>query len=172
MKVAINCGHTKSGAGYGAVSGKYKESDIVRAVGKELIRVLRSKGHTVHDCTVDSASSQNAYLKESVRLSNSKDVDLFISLHCNASASHSANGVEVYTYKGKKLDQAVHVCYELSLKGFRNRGIKDGSNLYVVKNTKATAMLVELFFLDNVTDQKLYSNVGYKTIARAIANAI
>lgn len=172
MEIGVNCGHTETGAGYGAVSGKFKESDITRAVGKELIRVLRSKGHTVHDCTVDKASSQNAYLKESVRLGNVKDLDLFISLHCNASASHSANGVEVYTYKGRKLDQAVHVCYELSLKGFRNRGIKDGSSLYVVKNTKAPAMLIELFFLDNVTDQALYSKIGYKTLARAIANAL
>lgn len=172
MRISINAGHTKSGAGYGAVSGKFKESDIVRAVGKELIKVLKSKGHTVYDSTVDSASTQNAYLKGVVSKANSQDIDLFISLHCNASGSHSANGVEVYTYKGKKLDQAVHVCYELSLKGFRNRGIKDGSNLYVVKNTKAPAMLIELFFLDNVTDQTLYSKVGYRTMARAIANAI
>lgn len=172
MRISINCGHTKVGAGYGAVSGKYRESDIVRAVGKELIRVLKSKGHTVYDSTVDTATSQNAYLKSVVSKANSQDIDLFISLHCNASSSHSANGVEVYTYKGKKLDQAVHVCYELSLKGFRNRGIKDGSNLYVVKGTKAPAMLVELFFLDNKTDQVLYNKIGYKTIARAIANAI
>lgn len=172
MRISVNCGHTKTGAGYGAVSGKFKESDIVRAVGKELIRVLKSKGHTVYDSTVDSASTQNAYLKGVVSKANSQDIDLFISLHCNASGSHSANGVEVYTYKGRKLDEAVHVCYELSLKGFRNRGIKDGSNLYVVKSTKAPAMLVELFFLDNVTDQTLYGKIGYKTIARAIANAI
>ena len=172
MKISINCGHTMTGAGYGAVSGKFKESNITRAVGKELIRLLKAKGHTVYDSTVDKASTQNAYLKETVRLVNSKDIDLFISLHCNASGSHSANGVEVYTYKGKKLDQAVHVCYELSLKGFRNRGIKDGSNLYVVKNTKAPAMLIELFFLDNVTDQNLYNKIGYKTMARAIVNAI
>lgn len=172
MKISINCGHTMTGAGYGAVSGKFKESNITRAVGKELIRLLKAKGHTVYDSTVDKASTQNAYLKETVRLANSKDIDLFISLHCNASGSHSANGVEVYTYKGKKLDKAVHVCYELSLKGFKNRGIKDGSNLYVVKNTKASAMLIELFFLDNVTDQNLYNKIGYKTMARAIVNAI
>lgn len=172
MRISINAGHTKSGAGYGAVSGKFKESAIVRAVGQELIRVLKSKGHTVYDSTVDSASSQNAYLKGVVSKANAQDIDLFISLHCNASASHSANGVEVYTYKGKKLDQAVHICYELSVKGFRNRGIKDGSSLYVVKNTKAPAMLIELFFLDNVTDQALYNKIGYRTIARAIANAI
>lgn len=172
MLISVNMGHTTTGAGYGAVSGKYKESTITRQVGKEVIRLLKAKGHTVYDSTVDTASSQNAYLKRTVELANSKNIDLFISLHCNASASHSANGVEVYTYKGKKLDKAVHVCYELSVKGFRNRGIKDGSDLYVVKKTKAPAMLIELFFLDNPTDQNLYSKLGYGGIARAIVNAI
>lgn len=171
MKVSINCGHTKSGAGYGAVSGKYKESEIVRLVGKELIRLLKAKGYTVNDSTVDSAESQNAYLKETVRKANNSGADLFISLHCNASSNHTGNGMEVFTYKGRKLDKAVHICYELSKLGFKNRGIKDGSNLYVVKNTKAPAILVELFFLDNATDQSLYTKQGYRVIAKAIAEA-
>ena len=50
--------------------------------------------------------------------------------------------------------------------------IEDGSHLYVVKNTKAPAILVELFFLDNKTDQTLYNKVGYAAIAKAIADAI
>ena len=172
MKIAINCGHTLSGAGYGAVSGKYRESEITRLIGKEVSRLLKSKGHTVYDCTVDKASTQNEYLREVVVKERTKDADLFISLHLNASPLHTGNGVEVYTYKKRKLDQAVHMCYELSVKGFKNRGIKDGSHLYVVKNTKAPAILVELFFLDNKTDQTLYNKVGYAAIAKAIADAI
>lgn len=166
MNVVVNAGHTIKGAGYGAVSGNYKESEIVRKVKVELIKLLRAKGHTVHDCTVDLATTQNEYLKQSVNMANSKNADIFISLHCNAGGG---NGVEVFTWKGKKLDQAVHTCYELSRLGFRNRGIKDGSKLYVVKNTKAPAMLIELFFLDSKTDQSLYSKIGYKGIAKAIS---
>lgn len=172
MKISINCGHTKSGAGYGAVSGKYKESEIVRLVGKELIRLLKAKGHTVNDSTVDAAVSQNAYLSEVVRKVNIAEPDLFLSIHCNASANHTANGMEVFTYKGRKLDKAVHICYELSRLGFKNRGIKDGSNLYVIRNTTAPAILIELFFLDNATDQNLYTKQGYRVIAKAIAEAI
>ena len=56
--------------------------------------------------------------------------------------------------------------------GFRNRGIKDGRNLYVVKNTTAKAILVELFFLDNYRDRKLYLELGADKIAQAIADAI
>ena len=56
--------------------------------------------------------------------------------------------------------------------GFRNRGIKDGRSLYVVKNTTAKAILVELFFLDNYTDRKLYLDLGADKVAQAIADAI
>ena len=172
MRISVNCGHTQAGPGYGAVSGSFKESQITRAVGNELIRLLKAKGHTVHNSTVNYAMSQSAYLKRVVNMANEKDVDLFISLHCNASSGHTANGAEVHTYKGRKLDAAVKVCDALEGIGFRNRGIKDGSGLYVVKNTKAPALLVEMMFLDNKTDQELYRKLGCKKIARAIANAL
>ena len=172
MKVNINMGHTKYGAGCGAISGKYNESEIVRLVGTELIRLLKDKGHSVTNSTVDNAATQNAYLQEVVRKANNSGANLFISLHCNASSGHTGHGVEVYTYKNAKLDQAVHICYEISRLGFRNRGIKDGTNMYVVKNTTMPAILVEMFFLDNATDQSIYTKNGYRGIAKAIANAI
>ena len=172
MRISINAGHTVKGPGYGAVSGSFKESQITRAVGNELIRILKAEGHTVHNSTVNYASSQNAYLKRVVEMANGKDIDLFISLHCNASSKHTAHGVEVHTYKGRKLPQAVNICEELESIGFRNRGVKDGSGLYVVKHTDAPALLVEMFFLDNANDQKLYNQSGHATIARAIANAL
>ena len=56
--------------------------------------------------------------------------------------------------------------------GFRNRGIKDDRNLYVVKNTYAKAILIELFFLDNYTDRKLYLELGADKIATAISEAM
>ena len=166
MKIAINPGHTLKGAGYGAVSGKYRESEITRLVANELIIVLKKKGHTVYDATVDKAASQNAYLAESVKLA--KDADLFLSIHCNMGGG---NGIEAYTWKGSKVDKAVHLCYELSRLGFKNRGIKDGSNLYVIKHTKCQAVLLELFFMDNKADRALYDKLGSKSIAKAIAEA-
>lgn len=172
MRISINCGHTVKGPGYGAVSGGFKESQITRAVGNELIRLLKAKGHTVHNSTVNYASSQNAYLKRVVELANGKDLDLFVSLHCNASAKHTGNGVEVHTFKGRRLGPAVNICGALEDLGFRNRGIKNGSGLYVVKNTDAPALLVEMFFLDNGNDREIYRKVGCTGVARAIRDAI
>ena len=83
-----------------------------------------------------------------------------------------ANGCEVYTWKGQKVKQAVKICENLSKLGFKNRGVKDGSGLYVIKNTKCTAILIELCFVDNKADAELFKQVGYSNIAKALYSAI
>lgn len=171
MRISVNAGHTKSGAGSGAVYKGFNEGEIVREVAAALIEKLKNDGHTVSNSTVDSARTQRAYLKEVCRLANNSGADLFISLHCNASARHSGHGVECWTWKGNRVPQAVKMCENMAELGFRNRGIKDGRGFYVVKNTTARAVLVELFFLDNYTDRALYLEHGVEKIAAAIAAA-
>lgn len=171
MKISINAGHTKTGAGYGAVYKGFKESEITRAVANELIKQLKANGHTVYNSTIDYATHQE-YLKKAVQLANNSGSDLFISLHCNASYKHTGYGSECWTWKGQKVKVANNICKELNKLGFRNRGIKDGSHFYVIKKTKMTAIIVELFFLDNETDRKLYNSIGFKKIAQAIAEAV
>lgn len=172
MKISINAGHTKSGAGSGAVYKGFNESEIARAVANALIKRLKKDGHTVHNSTVEAARSQSAYLKEACRLANNSGADLFVSIHCNASAKHTGRGVECWTWKGAKVPQAVKICENMAELGFRNRGIKDGRGLYVIKHTKAVAVLVELFFLDNNTDRALYEKHGADVIGAAIAAAL
>lgn len=171
MVVGVNCGHTASGAGYGAV-GIIKESEHTRLVGQALMDLLRAAGVTVIDCTIDQAATQNEYLAKAVALANNQDLDLFISIHFNASAAHTGHGVEAFTYGGTQHEEALKICKNISGLGFTNRGVKDGSSLYVIKHTKAKAMLIEVCFCDNEEDVNQYQNVGYSGIAKAICNAI
>ena len=172
IKISINAGHTVGGAGYGAVYKGFRESEINRAVTTALIPKLQTLGHTVHISTVDKATSTQAYLSQTVKSANKSGADLFLSIHCNASMAHTGHGVECWTYKGAQHTAAKRICANLSNLGFRNRGIKDGRNLYVVKHTIAKAILIELFFLDNYTDRKRYLELGADKIATAIAEAI
>ncbi len=172
MRISINAGHTTAGAGSGAAYKGFNEGVIVRAVAKALTAQLRKKGHTVYDSTVDKATTQNAYLRKVCDLANASGAELVISLHCNASAAHTGHGSECWTYRGKRVQAAVKTCENLEALGFRNRGIKDGSSFYVVKHTKATCVLVELFFLDNEKDRALYKKHGAEKIAAAIAASI
>ena len=121
---------------------------------------------------MDKAATNKAYLQQVVKASNNSGAELFLSIHCNASTAHTGHGVECWTYKGNKHEAAKRICANMAKLGFRNRGIKDGRNLYVVKNTTAKAILIEMFFLDNYTDRKLYLEHGVDKIAATIAEAI
>ncbi|WP_285816025.1 N-acetylmuramoyl-L-alanine amidase [Thomasclavelia cocleata] len=167
MKIAINCGHTLEGPGSGA-KGILNESIETRNVGERLIRLLKNNGHEVINCTVDKANSQMEYLKKTVELANREDVDYFISIHFNAGGG---KGIEVYTYKGKILQPALNICKDIELLGFNNRGIKEGSNLYVINKTKAKSILVEVCFVDS-DDANRYLVLGPSRIAEAIYRGI
>lgn len=173
MRISLNAGHTEKGEkGAGAYYKGWYEGDITRAVAKELTKLLQAKGHRVYSSTIDKATSQNSYLKQVCNLTNKLNIDLFISLHTNASTSHNGKGCEVFTYKGKKHKEAVNICANMQELGFNNRGVKDGSNLYVIKHTKPKALLVELFFIDNEIDRTIYNTAGAKKIAEAIAKSL
>ncbi len=172
MVIGVNCGHTTSGPGYGAV-GIIKEAEHTRLVGQALMGLLRSSGVTVIDCTIDQADTQNEYLAAAVALANRQDLDLFISIHFNASAAHTGHGAEVYTYEGRQYQDALDVCANLAELGFTNRGVKEGSGLYVIRKTKAKAMLVEVCFCDNQQDIEIYNKAGgAQGIAKAIFKGI
>lgn len=171
MVVGVNCGHTTSGAGYGAV-GIIKESEHTRLVGQALMDLLRAAGVTVIDCTISQADTQNEYLSKAVALANNQDLDLFISIHFNASAAHTGHGVEVYTYCGTQHEEALKICKNISELGFTNRGVKAGTGLYVLRKTKAKAMLIEVCFCDNEEDVNRYISVGHDRIAEAVCKAI
>ena len=171
VRIGINCGHTVSGAGYGAV-GFFAESEETRNVGHVLMDLLRQSGVEIIDCTIDQANTQSEYLAAAVALANRQDLDWFISIHFNASASKQGHGVEAYTYEGRQYPDAVEVCANLEKLGFTNRGVKSGSGLYVVRKTKAKAMLIEVCFCDNETDAELYQRLGATTVASAIFTAL
>lgn len=172
MVVGVNCGHTASGPGYGAV-GIIKESEHTRLVGHALMDLLRSAGITVIDCTIDQAGTQNEYLAAAVTLANRQDLDWFISIHFNASKEHTGHGAEVFTYEGRQYQDALDVCANLAELGFTNRGVKAGSGLYVIRKTKAKSMLIEVCFCDNQQDVDTYNAAGgAQGIARAIYKGI
>jgi N-acetylmuramoyl-L-alanine amidase len=162
LRIVINAGHTKQGKGIGAY--KYlNESRETRRIAYHLLYLLAGTNHEVIPAIYDVSSNN---LKEAVTLANNKCADLFISIHLNAGGGE---GVECFTWKGEKTLVAAKVCDNITALGYKNRGIKDGSSLYVIKHTKAPALLVECCFVDNKNDAGKYN--AYK-IAEAIYKAI
>lgn len=168
-KYLLNAGHTLRGRGTGAI-GYLNEGEETRKLVKEIKRHLEAQGHEVIVINIDEAISQQEYLRAVVCVANRHpDADGFVSIHLNAGGG---KGCEVYTWRGRKHDMAVGVCDKLSKLGFRNRGVKDGSKYYVIKKTVMESMIVEVCFVDSMSDSALYKQAGVSRIGQAIARGI
>ena len=128
------------------------------------MKQLAETGHEVIPAVFDRSENN---LKDAVEAA--ADADLFISIHLNGGGGH---GSEVYTWRGQSLIRAEKIVKNLSALGFANRGIKNGSSLYVIRNTKCEAILVEVCFVGSEIDFSLYHTHGTEKIARAIVAAI
>lgn len=165
MRIVINAGHTKIGKGTGAI-GKLTESIETRKIAYEVMKQLADTGHEVIPAVFDRSENN---LADAVATANDNDADLFVSIHLNGGGGH---GSEVYTWRAQKLIRAEKIVKNLSALGFANRGIKNGSSLYVIRNTKCEAILVEVCFVGSEIDYSLFDTHGYEKIARAIVAAI
>ena len=173
MRIGLNAGHTLTGPGSGAV-GVLNESQETRRICAALTPMFEAAGCEIIPCTVDKASSQNEYLAEVVKMANREDLDWFISIHFNSNVARNGQGVEVYTYKGRQYPDAVEVCEHLAALGFKNRGVKEGTGLYVVRKTKAKSMLIEVCFVnepDAATYKKMFNEIC-KAIVYAMADYV
>ena len=147
--------------------GLLDETTEDRKVTARVISALRAAGHTVYDCTDDSGRTQGQNLANIVAKCNAHPVDLNISNHLNAGGG---TGVEVWCYNEKTKDIADAICANVSAAlGIPNRGVKYSKNLYVLRKTAGSAILVECCFVDNQNDA---SHWNADKCGDAIASAI
>ena len=158
----VHAGHCPEGKGASGASSILKESVENRIVKDEVIRLLKEKGHTVHDCTVDEKLTANECLKEIVKKCNRNKVDLDISIHLNSGRNDllgdgSTGGTEVYNFSEKTKLISDTICKNISEDlHIRNRGTKYNKELYVLKKTNSPAILIECCFVDDKDDAELW----------------
>ena len=145
MKIFIDAGH--GGTDSGAIGKTIIEKDFNLLIANKVISKLKE-----YDCNVLSSRTTDKYisLEERVNLSNKNNCDCFISIHCNSSVN-IATGFESYSFTGtSSLQNNVHNEI-IKVIGLKDRG-KKKANFYVLKHTKAKAILLELGFINNKND--------------------
>ncbi|WP_301092420.1 N-acetylmuramoyl-L-alanine amidase [Thomasclavelia cocleata] len=157
----IHAGHNFNVSG---ADGYFSETTESRNVKNAVISKLQSLDYKVYDCTDDSGKTQNENLKNIVSKCNDHAADLNISIHFNAS-NGQGHGVEVLQYSDKTQAITQNICNAIAELGFKNRGVKERTDLYVLKKTKAPAILIECCFCDSAIDAGLYN-------CESMANAI
>ena len=163
MNITVNAGHYP-GLDSGAVSPNgLQEANVTLAVSELVCGYLRNVGYNVN-------FSQFNELYEITNDSNAANADIFVSIHCNAAESTSARGTETFytSNAGQRLAECIQSRI-MNIVGTVDRGIKP-CNFYVVRNTDAIAVLVELAFISNADDEELLKN--YDSFARSVALGI
>lgn len=151
-KICLDAGH--GGSDPGATSGKLYEKDI----NLKVVKAMQEYLEPYVDVVLTRDSDKTVSLEERVDIANNANVDLYFSVHCNASDNTAAKGWEIYIVgKGgnaEKLAKRVeaNVFEDTSILGLKNRGIKV-ANFYVLKETNAPAVLVENAFISNTDDR-------------------
>ena len=172
MKVFLNPGHAPEGnPDPGACGYGLRECDVAKNVADLVAGYLTAAGVGV------VGNLQSDSLREVVSASNRVGADVFISIHCNA-CNGVAQGTEVWHYygsgEGEKLAQCIQnqIVDALETVDRGTKGAKPGVNgLYVLSNTDAVAVLVELAFIDNESDAALLRE-RKDDFARAIARGV
>lgn len=163
MRINIHAGHNPDGMTACGAVGLIRESTEARAVKDRVVAQLTAMGHTVHDCTCNNGTNQQDVLKRIVTACNSHEVDLDVSIHFNAAANPEPDGkttgteVLVYGKASPAVPWAQQIADSIAALGYRNRGVKERPGLYVLKHTKAPALLVECCFVDDPDDVAIYN---------------
>lgn len=159
------------------VSDLLDEVDEDRKVKNKLIELLRANGDTVYDCTDDYSTTQRANLSSIVSKCNAHNVDLDISIHLNSARNDrvgdgKCGGVEVYGYDDRIYDVAYKIAENIANTlgiGFHGAPVKYSKDLYVLRKTKAKAILIECCFVDDRDDVIRWDSTK---CAMAIASAL
>jgi N-acetylmuramoyl-L-alanine amidase len=189
-KIVIDPGH--GGKDPGCQGGVVKEKDVNLQVALRLADLLRKRGYTVY---MTRQSDIFPTLDQRVNAANKIKPDLYISLHCNATANPAIDGIETYcataagsapsdskvispkscpanTYDLENAFLAYHIQKRLvsaiksSDRGARHKRFK------VIADTTAPCVLVEMGFLTNAGDRQALAHSQRQMLtATAIAHA-
>ena len=174
-RIILDAGHGGSDGGTRA-DGKNREvveKDINLVVVQHMQAILEELGAEV---VLTRESDETLSLDERVRIANSNEADLFVSIHCNYYEDDaSISGLECYYFSGSDNGKqcAEKILDTIAEGGDVNTRNTKESDFYVLKRTKIPAILVELGYLSNAKECQLLTEKEYQEVlARELVKGI
>jgi len=190
VRICVDAGH--GGVDSGAVGPTGLKESVVNLTAAGLLRdTLRWHGH---DVVMTRDNNTRVPLDRRCRVSDDHQVDVFCSIHCNddgkgsrdreikGSSGGRAHGFEVWTTPG---DTGADRIAEAVIGEIAGMGaltgrycLEDGdrdkeARFYVLRHTKAPAILVEMAFISNPEEEAMLRDEGFlEQYAEAIASGI
>lgn len=156
--IVIDPGH--GGKDPGATGGRgTREKDVNLAAALELSRVLKERG----DFDVVLTREDDVFIPLSDRsdLANSRNADLFVSLHCNAAGNKRENGFEVYSVSETATDPASE-----ALAASENAVLEfEGKN---PEDETAKMILLAMTKTEMINESAAFSALSEKAIAKRV----
>lgn len=167
--IVIDPGH--GGSDPGAIGpSQLREKQVTLAVSLKVRDLLLTKGANVKmtritDTDVHSTGATDAQeLQARVDLGIKNSADIFVSIHSNASVNRSVGGISTYYTSKTKLDTILAQSIQDELMknvSLTDLGIRQ-AGFYVTKRNPIPAILIELAFLSNPTEEKLLASPWFQ----------
>ncbi len=166
--ICIDPGHGGNDSGAVHRTSGLCEDDVTLDVCLRLADLLRRDGWRVvmtRDSDRDvsyAGSTDTEELWARCKVSNDAKADVFLSVHCNAAASQSAQGTSIHYYKKSDLALGEELIGPLvKAMGRNNRGVQH-DRFFVLAYTEMPAVLVETAFISNHEEASLLGDGDYR----------
>lgn len=158
VQIVIDPGHGGHDRGTTGASGT-EEKDINLKTVELLTSKLRSAGA---DVILTRESDVYVDLRKRVSISHQYGADAFISIHYDATEDSSISGFTTYYTNSFQRELAEYVHNGLSEKvTIRDRGVQPG-NYLVTRENKQPAILIELGYLSNPSEERIVTTDYYR----------
>ena len=174
MKVCVDAGHGGSDPGaVGTAPFRLAEKEVTLQVSVLLEQELEQRGHWV---VMTRRIDRTLGLLPRARFANRLKAELFVSIHANAAATASAEGMEVYHFpesrEGRRAATAVLESLVTAFPDHKNRGVKE-ANFAVLRVTAMPAILIETEFSTHPRQLEFLSDPeSQEVLVEAVADGI
>ena len=182
--ILVDAGHGGVDSGMVGIGG-LKEKGINLDIAMKLKTILEKKGLAV----VMTREEDKGLYENGTKNMKAQDLQnrieqiriyepvLSVSIHQNSYPEAEISGPQVFYYgsseMSKKLAEAIQAQLIADLQPPKEREIKTGNDLYILKNSQCPGVIVECGFLSNPTECENLQNPQYQqAVAAAIARAI